>query len=432
MKSRLILTILLLISTNAFSQDIEIYVSDAGNFSNPPWQILKFDENGENPEVFISSPLNRPQDILFLDDSNTVLISNFGTNQINRHNAETGAYIDEFAGSIDQPTRMKIGPDNLLYVLQWSGNGKVRRYQLDGSFVDEFTSVGVNRSIGIDWDSDGNLYVSSYTEDSVRKFDVNGNDAGLFVNSNLAGPTNIWFDENGDLLVLEYDGSSTKRFDSNGNFLSHFITGLSQAEGIAMFSNGNMLIGNGGTKSVKMFDSNGNYQEDFITTGSGGLIRPNAIVIRNDSARKPFKINAGLNDAWYNPVTDGQGFFITVFPILNFVSLAWFAYDTELPDEGDSANLGDSGHRWLTAGGQIEGNSISMNINITSGGIFDNDALVQRTNPPGSDGTITLSFEDCSTGVIDYDIPSINKQGSVPIQRVANDNIALCKALNEQ
>lgn len=26
-----------------------------------------------------------------------------------------------------------------------------------------------------------------------------------------------------------------------------------------------------------------------------------------------FQINAGLNDAWYNPLTNGQGFFITIF-----------------------------------------------------------------------------------------------------------------------
>ena len=32
-------------------------------------------------------------------------------------------------------------------------------------------------------------------------------------------------------------------------------------------------------------------------------------------------LNPGLNDAWYNPETDGQGFFITVFPDLGTVSL---------------------------------------------------------------------------------------------------------------
>lgn len=105
---------------------------------------------------------------------------------------------------------MKIGADSLLYVLQWSGNGKVRRYQLDGTYAGEFTSVGVPQSIGLDWDSNGNLYVSSYTGDNVRKFDPNGNDLGLFVTSNLAGPTNIWFDDNGDLLVSDYDGTAVK------------------------------------------------------------------------------------------------------------------------------------------------------------------------------------------------------------------------------
>ena len=34
-----------------------------------------------------------------------------------------------------------------------------------------------------------------------------------------------------------------------------------------------------------------------------------------------FVINSGLNDAWYYPETDGQGFFITVFPDLETVSL---------------------------------------------------------------------------------------------------------------
>lgn len=142
-----------------------------------------------------------------------------------------------------------------------------------------------------------------------------------------------------------------------------------------------------------------------------------------------FQMNAGLNDAWFNPETDGQGFFITVFPDLGFVSMAWFTYDTELPEEGAEANLGDPGHRWLTAVGPINGNQAVLNIDLTSGGLFDTPTEVDHTDPPGSDGTITLTFENCSSGTVDYDIKTINRQGSVPIQRVANDNIALCEAL---
>jgi len=54
----------------------EIYVSDAGNFNSGPWQILKFDENGENAEVFTDDNLAWPQDILFLEEQEIVLISN--------------------------------------------------------------------------------------------------------------------------------------------------------------------------------------------------------------------------------------------------------------------------------------------------------------------------------------------------------------------
>jgi len=62
-------------------------------------------------------------------------------------------------------------------------------------------------------------------------------------------------------------------------------------------------------------------------------------------------------------------------------------------------------------------------------GIFDTPSVITRTDPPGSDGTILLTIDSCSSGTIEYDIPSINRQGIVPIQRVANDNIVLCEAL---
>ena len=153
--------------------------------------------------------------------------------------------------------------------------------------------------------------------------------------------------------------------------------------------------------------------------------------ISRQADNNPFEMNAGLNDAWFDPLTDGQGFFITVFPDLNFVSLAWFTYDTELPAEDASANLDDSGHRWITAGGIFEGNRAVMNITITSGGIFDVASEVERTDPIGSDGVITLTFDDCSSGLVEYDITAIDQQGTVPIERVAIDNVALCTALSE-
>lgn len=271
---------LLLLSVQVNSQNFDIYVSDAGNFSSPPWQILKFDENGQNGTVFINTNLNWPQDILFLEDDNVVLVSNLGSGKISRHDATTGAFLSYFASAISGPTRMKIGLDGYLYVLQWNGNGKVRRYNLNGTFNDEFTDVGVPQSIGFDWDSNGNLYVSSYSGGYVRKFDASGADMGFFISSNLQGPTNIWFDTNGDLLVADYNGNSVKRFDPSGNYIEDYLTGLNQCEGVAIFPNGNILVGNGGSHSVKMYDSNGMYMQDLVSSGAVNLLNPNAVVLR--------------------------------------------------------------------------------------------------------------------------------------------------------
>ncbi|MGW9686518.1 hypothetical protein [Flagellimonas sp. 2504JD1-5] len=258
-----------------------VYVSDAVEFTTGPWKILRYDENGQNAATFIDDDLAWPQDILFLEDEGQVLISNLSSNKINRYDASTGNLIGSFATGISGPTRMKVGADNLLYVLQWGGNGLVRRYQLDGTFVDNFTDVAVDQSIGLDWDSAGNLYVSSFKDKSVRKFDTNGNDLGLFINSGLQGPTNIWFDAQDNLLANDWTGNKVVKFDSDGNLIGDVISsGLNQPEGIDFFSNGDMLIGSGGTSEVKLYDRSGTFIKNLVTSGAGGLVQPNAVRIR--------------------------------------------------------------------------------------------------------------------------------------------------------
>lgn len=167
---------------------------------------------------------------------------------------------------------------------------------------------------------------------------------------------------------------------------------------------------------------------DFIA--ANGILEENLVMTRLTEVQgppKPFVMNPGLNDAWYDPVTDGQGFFVTVFPALGSVVIAWFTYDTELPLEAATANLGDPGHRWMTVQGPYNGNTAEMTIDITSGGLFDTASTVTHT--PG--GTVKLTFDDCNRGTVEYDIPSANQQGIIPIQRVAIDNVALCEALQE-
>lgn len=281
-----------LFGKNLPAQSFDIYVSDAGNFNKPPWQILKFDENGQNGQVFIKDHVFWPQDIVFVESKNWVLIANLNTSAISKFDATTGAFIDEFATDITEPTRMEIGADGLLYALQWSGSGKVRRYNLDGTSLGDFTNVGVSNSIGMAWDASGNLYVSSYDGKFVRKFGPTGNDLGKFVSTNLVGPTNIWFDADGNLVVVDYLAGAVKRFSSTGAFLGVLMTGLPQGEGVDFFPNGDIALGCGALHSVRLYDKTGVFKKNLVAPGSLGLLTPNAVVFRQKSAsatREVFK-----------------------------------------------------------------------------------------------------------------------------------------------
>jgi uncharacterized protein YkwD len=141
-----------------------------------------------------------------------------------------------------------------------------------------------------------------------------------------------------------------------------------------------------------------------------------------------FKINAGLNDAWINPATAGQGFLITVFPEGKSVFLAWFTYDTERPPEDVGAMLGEPGHRWLTAQGSYDGDTAVLKIFVTAGGVFDS-AEPAPTTDLGGDGSITLEFADCNAGLVTYEITSLGRSGEIPIERIVTDNVPMCETL---
>jgi hypothetical protein len=144
-----------------------------------------------------------------------------------------------------------------------------------------------------------------------------------------------------------------------------------------------------------------------------------------------FQINNGINDAWYDPATAGQGLLITVFPVIEQMFLAWFTYDTERPPEDVTAILGEPGHRWLTAQGPYAGDTATLKIFVTEGGVFDSAEPPASTDLAG-DGTMTIEFSDCSQGLVSYQITSLGISGQIPIQRITDDNVSLCESLGSQ
>jgi len=208
--------------------------------------------------------------------------------------------------------------------------------------------------------------------------------------------------KSGQVRIYQWSGSAWQQFgsDINGNAEGDWL-----GSSVSISANGNRLaIG-------------APYAES-------GYVRVYSLNEFNQ-----FTINAGLNDAWFNPATSGQGLLVTVFPDIKQMFLAWFTYDTERPPEDVTAFLGEPGHRWLTAQGPYDGDTATLKIFVTKGGVFDSPVPAAETDPAG-DGTITLEFADCENGLVTYHITSLDISGEFPIERITADNVALCEMLS--
>ena len=222
----------------------------------------------------------------------------------------------------------------------------------------------------------------------------------------------IWIaDANNDRIqVCSYDGQCT----AYDKFEDPYIS-FNHPSSIAFGPNETVAI-------VSSVGQSGNIARVFKITST------NPPPIDPPSPPDFVMINEGMNDAWYNPLTDGQGFFISVFPKKQVVTLAWYTYDTFRAYPDAHWNLGHPGHRWLTAQGTYYDDYSHMTITLVSGGQFDQASSIDRE----SYGTILLTFSDCNNGEVEYNIPAINQTGVIPITRVADDNIEWCEIINDE
>jgi len=130
-------------------------------------------------------------------------------------------------------------------------------------------------------------------------------------------------------------------------------------------------------------------------------------------------INAGMDGAWFDPDTSGQGFFIDAHPDPeggNFIFVSWFTF-------GDATA---SGQRWLTAQGGFEGSFAEIDVSETTGGSFDDPEPPVSVTPVG---TMSIDFTDCSNAQLSYSLPADPAEGDIAITRVIDGGQALCEEL---
>ena len=139
-------------------------------------------------------------------------------------------------------------------------------------------------------------------------------------------------------------------------------------------------------------------------------------------------INNAMSDAWVSDNANFQGMFISVYKELGSVFVAWFTFDTEPPDEDLTAVVGATDHRWVTAFGDIDGDTVVLDAELTSGGSFNASQPVAGQEQ--GYGTITIVFADCENATVSYDLTGAGVAGEFQIHRIVNDNVALCEMLD--
>jgi plastocyanin len=169
----------------------------------------------------------------------------------------------------------------------------------------------------------------------------------------------------------------------------------------------------------------------FSDGNSGNNTNVAEDTINVTQAASDFQINPGLSDAWFEPATGGQGFFIIVWEDIQTIFLSWFTYDTERPPQDVAAILGEPGHRWLTAQGGYAGDTATLDVFLTAGGVFD-AAQPPAVTDEDPIGTITIVWTGCNAGMLSYELPGLGLSGDIPIERIVLDNVALCEALLAQ
>jgi len=146
--------------------------------------------------------------------------------------------------------------------------------------------------------------------------------------------------------------------------------------------------------------------------GTTDVIRITSMAERENATRIP----VGFSGAWYNPATNGQGWFVEVLSDESAL-VYFFTYDAN----GNQA--------WNLAVGYLDGNRIVVPNSQTGKGTFFGTQFDTKDVVRESFVDVVLEYEDCKSGMAKYKTTDGEHSGSMPIERITTLDGKECKVL---
>jgi WD40 repeat protein len=228
----------------------------------------------------------------------------------------------------------------LLVGLDTPGGGILRYNATTGAYVDQFVSGALlnNGVRGFVLGTDGNLYVSSQSDDIIREYsgttgafiqNFAGNSTGASFRGDLIlGPDNNLYAAGGeDNVVYRYNGTTGANLPSPGSSGATFTQGglLSLATGEAFGPDGNLYVSSYFNSTVQRFNaSTGQYIDTFV---GSNLSNPTGMTLHNGDL---YVANAGGNDVVRIDGTTGAYLGVFASTDLSYPSRLTFGPDGNL------------------------------------------------------------------------------------------------------
>lgn len=226
-------------------------------------------------------------------------VGNPDFNNIARFDANTRSFVDALSGSsLMTPQQMIIGPDGNVYVADSRTNTVIRFSGGTGAVMGPFMPIGsVNRPIGVAFDRNNNLLVTSLDNLILKFHGSTGAAMGVFASGGgLNTPSSITFGPDGNLYVSNDLGHSILRFSgATGAFMGAFVPsgsgGLVRPQGLIFGPDSNLYVASGSNQVLKYSGSTGVFLGVFAGTN---IQNPLGIVFGPDG--KLYVSNLGVNN----------------------------------------------------------------------------------------------------------------------------------------
>jgi hypothetical protein len=156
--------------------------------------------------------------------------------------------------------------DGFIYIAD-SGNNAVRTLRLSDHLVDTYTTVNLNRPVGLVFDSLTNLFVANQGNSSIVKFDAFGNYRQIFRPSLTGGAITALAIDNNDYLYIAQQNGVVTRLSPSG-----FITDTFQApadgrvhtfRGVAVAEDGSVYVSDAAQHVIWRYTGPGGSPELF-------------------------------------------------------------------------------------------------------------------------------------------------------------------------